>query len=64
MNEIDLNSSFQPILLGTQVVFEEGEAEGMITDETRCEVYVESPLFTGWMSKALFWELSGVEFVE
>jgi hypothetical protein len=55
---------FAPTLLGTQLTFEEGEVEGMITDETQCEVFVESAQFTGWMSKALFWELSGAEFVE
>lgn len=33
----------------------------MITDENQCEIYVESPLFTGWMSKAVFWDLSGNE---
>lgn len=54
-------NAFQPILLGTQIVFEEEDVRGMITDETPCEVYVESTLFTGWISKALFWELCGVE---
>jgi hypothetical protein len=52
---------FQPILLGTEVVFEEGDCKGMITDETACEIYVESDLYTGWMSKALFWEWGGAE---
>jgi hypothetical protein len=52
---------FQPTLLGTAIVFEEEDAQGMITDENECEIFVESSLFTGWMSKALFWELSGAE---
>lgn len=52
---------FRPALLGTQILFEEDDAEGMITDENQCEIYVESPLFTGWMSKAVFWDLSGNE---
>lgn len=52
---------FQPTLLGTEIVFEEADAKGMITDENECEVFIESSLFTGWMSKALFWELSGAE---
>jgi hypothetical protein len=64
MRESQAGSVFEPTLLGTQIVFEEGETEGMITDETQCEVFVESPLFTGWMSKAIFWELSGADFVE
>jgi hypothetical protein len=55
------SSEFQPTLLGTEIVFEEADVKGMITDETECEVFVESSLFTGWMSKALFWELSGAE---
>lgn len=54
-------SHFQPVLLGTMIVFEEGDTPGMITDETMCEVFIESDLFTGWTSKALFWELSGAE---
>jgi hypothetical protein len=53
--------SFQPTLLGTMIVFEEGDTPGMITDENACEVFIESDLFTGWTSKALFWELSGAE---
>ena len=54
-------TAYQPTLLGTEIIFEEGDAPGMITDENLCEVFVESDLFTGWMSKALFWELSGAE---
>ena len=52
---------FQPVLLGTELVFEEEDVKGMITDENESEVFVESSLFTGWMSKATFWELSGAE---
>lgn len=51
----------QPTLLGTELTFEEGDISGMITDENPCEIFVESDLFTGWMSKAVFWELSGAE---
>ena len=63
MNPISIRGSeaFQPTLLGTEIVFEEGDAPGMITDENACEIFVESEPFTGWMSKALFWELSGAE---
>jgi hypothetical protein len=53
--------NFQPVLLGTMIVFEEGDTPGMITDENASEVFIESDLFTGWTSKALFWELSGAE---
>lgn len=56
-------SGFQPVLLGTEIVFEDNDTPGMITDENECEIYVESELFTGWMSKAVFWELSGSDFV-
>ncbi len=52
---------FQPSLLGTPIIFEEDDTEGMITDENECEVFIQSDLFTGWMSKALFWDLSGAE---
>jgi hypothetical protein len=52
---------FRPTLLGTEIVFEEDDTKGMITDETLCEIYIESALFTGWMSKALFWTLCGSE---
>lgn len=55
------NDNFQPVLLGTEIIFEDDETTGMITDETDCEVFVQSSTFTGWMSKALFWELSGSE---
>lgn len=54
-------SLYRPTLLGTSLVFEEGDTPGMITDETECYVFIESELFTGWTSKALFWELSGLE---
>jgi hypothetical protein len=57
----DSPDNFQPVLLGTEIVFEEADVVGMITDENDCEVFIESSLFTGWMSKALFWELSGAE---
>lgn len=52
---------FRPTLLGTEIVFEEDDTKGMITDETICEIYIESTLFTGWMSKASFWTLCGGE---
>lgn len=52
---------FRPTLLGTAIVFEEEDSEGMITDENECEIYVESSLFTGWISKAVFWDVCGAE---
>lgn len=48
-----MNYQFQTTLLGTEVVFEEGDTPGMITDETETAIYVESDFFTGWMTK---WE--------
>lgn len=56
-------NSFRPSLLGTEIVFEEGDCEGMITDENECDIFVESSLFTGWIPKAMFWELSGADYV-
>jgi hypothetical protein len=52
---------FRPTLLGTEIIFEENDAIGMITDENECEVFIESELFTGWMSKAMFWDQCGEE---
>jgi hypothetical protein len=52
-------TAFQPTMLGTEVRFEDGET-GMITDERETELLIESDFFTGWMTKAEFWEaLSG-----
>ena len=61
MNAFPTNDNFRPSLLGTEIVFEEGDDEGMITDENECQVFIQSGIFTGWISKALFWELSGAE---
>lgn len=47
-------------MLGTVVVFQD-EGSGMITDETECEIYIESDFFTGWMSKADYFDLLGFE---
>lgn len=49
---------FQPTLLGTCVSFEGEDGEGMITDETETQIYVESAFFTGWMSKELFYRMT------
>lgn len=51
---------FQPTMLGTTIIFQD-EGEGMITDENESEIFIESDFFTGWMSKADYWELLGVE---
>ena len=63
MNTASLNGciQFQPTLLGTELVFEEADHIGMITDENECEIFIESSLFTGWMSKPVFWDQSGQE---
>jgi hypothetical protein len=52
---------FQPTMLGTPVFFHEEEGEGIVTDETPAEIYIEHPFFTGWMSKIDYWDLLGVE---
>ena len=51
---------FQPTLQGTTVVFQDA-GQGMITDEDETDIFIESDVFTGWMSKAEFWEALGVE---
>jgi hypothetical protein len=61
MNKSHSGEIFQPTLLGTRVLFEDEAHSGMITDETESEIYIESDFFTGWMSKAEFWEALGVE---
>jgi hypothetical protein len=53
--------TFQPTLLGTELIFEHDEEEGMIEDEDECRVFIRSPIFTGWVSKALFYEYAGFE---
>jgi hypothetical protein len=61
MNKSQSGEIFQPTLLGTPVLFQDEAQPGMITDETESEIYIESDFFTGWMSKAEFWEALGVE---
>ena len=51
---------FQPTLLGTTVFFQDA-GEGMITDETVTEIFIESDFFTGWMLKTEFWAALGAE---
>lgn len=43
-----------------QIVHFEDEGSGMITDETLTDIFVESDFYTGWMSKAEFFEALGV----
>lgn len=51
---------FQPTMLGTNIRFLEGGV-GMITDENESEIFIESDYFTGWITKAEFWEALGIE---
>jgi len=57
---IPIDERFQPTLLGTRVAFQD-ESAGMITDENESEIYIESAFFSGWMTKAEFYEALGVE---
>jgi len=52
--------TFQPTMLGWTVIFQD-EGVGMITDENESEIFIESDFFTGWMSKAEYWEALGIE---
>jgi hypothetical protein len=45
---------------GKEIEFE-GECTGTIADETEDALYIISGFFTGWMYKAEFFELLGVE---
>lgn len=56
-----MTPDFQPTLLGTPVSFQNEEGEGMITNETPTEIFIQSPFFTGWMNKAEFYALLGTE---
>lgn len=47
-------------MLGHIVHFQD-EGSGMITDETVDEIYIESKFFTGWMTKATYFESLGIE---
>jgi hypothetical protein len=53
-------NDFQPTLLGMPVFFQDA-GEGMITDETPTEIFIESDFFTGWMLKTEFWAALGAE---
>lgn len=48
-------------MLGQTFAFEGEECEAMITDENEFAIFVESSFFTGWMSKADFWDSLGYE---
>jgi len=50
-----MSDAFQPTMLGFVVPFED-ETEGMITDETEDQLYIEAEYFTGWISKEEFRE--------
>jgi hypothetical protein len=45
---------------GREIEFQ-GEGNGTITDETEDAIYIVSGFFTGWMFKAEFFDLLGVE---
>lgn len=46
--------------VGTPVEFQD-EGSGLITNETVDQIYIESPFFTGWMFKAEYFDLLGIE---
>lgn len=47
-------------MVGMKVEFQD-EGVGMIMDETEDAIYIVSPFFTGWMLKAEYFELLGIE---
>jgi hypothetical protein len=51
---------FTPTLLGTIIHFQHAE-DGMITDESETDIFIESDFYTGWMPKPVFWESLGIE---
>lgn len=47
-------------MIGKSIEFQD-EGTGTITDETEDSIYIVSSFFTGWMFKAEYFELLGVE---
>lgn len=47
-------------MVGTEVEFQ-NEGTGVITDETVDQIYIMSKFFTGWMLKADYFDLLGIE---
>ena len=58
--EHEFEAGAPPVFKGRAVEFE-GECRGTITDETEDALYIISQFFTGWMYKAEFFDLLGVE---
>lgn len=48
------------VLKGKDIEFQD-EGSGRITEETDDSIYIESDFFTGWMLKADYFDLLGVE---
>lgn len=55
--------NWKPYLLGTRLRIRIGgtDEEGLITDQTPFDVFIESPLLTGWVGDAVFNEELGLE---
>lgn len=49
-----------PSLVGKSIEFQD-EGGGTIADETTDSIYITSQFFTGWIYKAEFFDLLGVE---
>ena len=45
--------------LGKEIEFQD-ECTGVITDETEDSIYITSSFFTGWMYKAEYFDLLGI----
>jgi len=60
MPEDELRTDQAPAFTGKDIEFQ-GECKGTIADETEDALYIISRFFTGWMYKAEFFDLLGIE---
>ena len=58
--EDEVRTDGPPSFKGTDIEFQ-GECKGTIADETEDALYIISNFFTGWIYKAEFFDLLGVE---
>jgi hypothetical protein len=58
--EREFETDRSPAFKGKAIEFQD-ECRGTITDETEDALYIISQFFTGWMYKAEFFDLLGIE---
>lgn len=53
--------NFMSDFIGTEITFQDEPGIGFVTDETCDSIFITHPFFTGWMFKAEYFDLLGVE---